>query len=592
MGTDAFSRIPDYLKVYVVEQNYEKYTPQDQAAWRFIMRLSRDYFSKHAHPIYLKGLEETGIPITQIPNVKEMDEKLSKFGWGALCITGFIPSAAFLDFLANKILPIAADMRTVDHIHYTPAPDIVHEAAGHAPIIADKDYRDYLSRYAFLARKAIYSFEDINVYEAIRLLSDLKENPDASKEQIADAEKHLTNTVNNVSWVTESAKVLRMSWWTTEYGLMGPLDSQNPEDLKIYGAGLLSSVGESADVYSDKVKRIPLSLDCVDMGIDITEPQPQLYIAKDVSHLNEVLDELENQMCFRIGGLSSVKEALRAKTVTTTVLDSGVQLSGIVADFIEKDGDPIFVKWSSKCQIAVDDSELENQGVKRHPEGFSSPIGRWKGIDKSPSDLSKDELNENGFSEGKVVAFEFESGIKVSGRLEKLVFENGKLVVLTLNDAASNYGDKVLYEPSWGPFDMLVGETITSVFGGPADWNLYGDYNIGKISTQPGRTTPFTSEEKELFNLYLTVRNIRESGFNENHIDKILDVGEKLLASNKDEWLLAMEICELEAQSEVSNATLSAQVEMLKSKVLLPEKYNLDIQSMIQRGLKLISVRD
>ena len=192
-------------------------------------------------------------------------------------------------------------MRTVDHIHYTPAPDIVHEAAGHAPIIADAEYRDYLSRYAFLASRAIYSDEDINVYEAIRLLSDLKENPDATPEQIEDAEKGLQKTVDAVSWVTESAKVLRMSWWTTEYGLLGDCENGSSDNLKIYGAGLLSSVGESLDVYTDGVKKIPLSLDCVEMGIDITEPQPQLYVARDIAHMNEVLNELEETMAFKKG---------------------------------------------------------------------------------------------------------------------------------------------------------------------------------------------------------------------------------------------------------------------------------------------------
>lgn len=163
MTKGALGRIPNHLRLYVVEQDYEKYTARDQAAWRFIMRQAREYFAIHAHPVYLRGLEETGIDISQIPKIIDMDMKLSKFGWGAVCIRGFIPSAAFLDFLAHRILPVAADMRTLEHIHYTPAPDIVHEAAGHAPILADAEYRSYLSRYAFLAKKAISSDEDILV---------------------------------------------------------------------------------------------------------------------------------------------------------------------------------------------------------------------------------------------------------------------------------------------------------------------------------------------------------------------------------------------------------------------------------------------
>ena len=494
----SIDRIPDYLKTYVVEQNYEKYTPQDQAVWRFIMRQSRDYFSKHAHPIYLSGLEETGIPITEIPNIDEMDKKLSKFGWGAVCICGFIPSAAFLDFLAKKILPIASDMRTLDHLHYTPAPDIVHEAAGHAPIIADEAYRNYLSRYAFLAKKAIYSVEDIKVYEAVRLLSDLKENPDATSEEIVSAEADLQATVDEVSWVTESAKVLRMSWWTTEYGLMGPVNTGNIHDLKIYGAGLLSSIGESAEVYSDNVKKIPLSLDCIEVGIDITEPQPQLYVAENVDHLNNVLSDLENTMSFKKGGTSAVEMAKRAQTVTTTELDSGVQISGIVETIKIKNDVQCFIKWSSKCQLAVSGVELTGQGIDRHPGGFSSPIGRWKGIDKSPADLSKKELSAMGLLEGESTSLTFESGIVVKGTIKKLTFAGEKLVLITFDNASSHYDTETLYQPDWGPFDMVVGELVVSVFGGPADWNTFGDYDIGKISSQPGRVTPYTKREKEL----------------------------------------------------------------------------------------------
>ena len=172
----SIDELPENLRAYVTEQNYDRYTPRDQAAWRYILRQSKNFFSEAAHPIYLEGLSKTGIPTNRIPRVEEMDKKLSAFGWGAICVKGFIPPAAFLEFQSRKLLPIAADMRTLEHIAYTPAPDIVHEAAGHAPIIADPDYSDYLTQYARLAKKAIYSDQDVNLYEAIRLLSDLKES--------------------------------------------------------------------------------------------------------------------------------------------------------------------------------------------------------------------------------------------------------------------------------------------------------------------------------------------------------------------------------------------------------------------------------
>ena len=78
--------IPPHLRKFIVEQNYEEYTAIDHAVWRFIMRISKAFFEKHAHISYLDGLKKTGITTERIPNVKDMDYKLSQFGWGAVCV--------------------------------------------------------------------------------------------------------------------------------------------------------------------------------------------------------------------------------------------------------------------------------------------------------------------------------------------------------------------------------------------------------------------------------------------------------------------------------------------------------------------------
>ena len=106
-----------------------------------------------------------------------MNEILGRIGWGAAPVDGFIPPAAFMEFQAHRVLVIAADMRQVEHLEYTPAPDIVHEAAGHAPIIANEEYADYLRRFGEYGSKAISSRQDFELYEAIRHLSILKEAP-------------------------------------------------------------------------------------------------------------------------------------------------------------------------------------------------------------------------------------------------------------------------------------------------------------------------------------------------------------------------------------------------------------------------------
>jgi phenylalanine-4-hydroxylase len=96
-----------------------------------------------------------------------------------------------------------------------------------------------------------------------------------------------------------------MNWWTVEYGLVGSKD-----DPKIYGAGLLSSLGESYHCLGPAVARIPLSLECVNTAYDITKPQPQLFVANDFHHLTKVLHEFASTMAFRTGGKSALEKAI------------------------------------------------------------------------------------------------------------------------------------------------------------------------------------------------------------------------------------------------------------------------------------------
>ena len=141
---DRYSKIPNHLRPYIVSQDYDDYTAIDHACWRFIMRISKHFFKDHAHHAYLDGLKDTGITIDSIPQISDMDDKLQEIGWRAVPVRGFLPPTIFMQFQAHSILPIASDMRTANHMTYTPAPDIVHEAAGHSPIIVDEDYSIFL----------------------------------------------------------------------------------------------------------------------------------------------------------------------------------------------------------------------------------------------------------------------------------------------------------------------------------------------------------------------------------------------------------------------------------------------------------------
>ena len=250
------AKLPDHLRQFVVDQDYSNYTALDHALWRYVMRKNISYLKNVADVSYLDGLEKTGITIDAIPNIKDMNDILGKIGWGCVCVDGFLPPSSFMEFQAYKVLVIAADIRQIEHIEYTPAPDIIHEAAGHAPIIADPMYAEYLRLFGEIGSKAISSSKDFELYEAIRHLSIIKEDPNTEANEIKEAELEISRIQQNMGEPSEMAKIRNLHWWTVEYGLIG--DVSKP---KIYGAGLLSSIGESESCLKDDVKKIPYSIE-------------------------------------------------------------------------------------------------------------------------------------------------------------------------------------------------------------------------------------------------------------------------------------------------------------------------------------------
>src|SRR5512144_467759 len=265
----ATHSLPLHLRRYVVPQDYAAYTPRDQAVWRHILGRLVRHLASRAHPSYLRGLEATGIGTERIPSMDEINDKLARLGWSAVSVRGFIPPAAFTELQSLRVLAIAGDIRTHEHIEYTPAPDIVHESAGHAPILADPSYAAFLQAAGELGFRAIASAEDQDVYEAIRALSIVKEDPAATPGEVAEAQRRLEQAGASRRFVSEATRASRLYWWTAEYGLVGTLD-----DPKIYGAGLLSSIGESAHCLLPEVRKLPLSLACADVEFDITRMQP------------------------------------------------------------------------------------------------------------------------------------------------------------------------------------------------------------------------------------------------------------------------------------------------------------------------------
>ncbi|KQS35888.1 aromatic amino acid hydroxylase [Pedobacter sp. Leaf194] len=531
------AKLPKHLKQFIVAQNYEKYTPIDQAVWRYVMRQNYSYLKNVAYYPYIKGLQRAGLSIEYIPDLQTMNDNLGKIGWGAVTVDGFIPPAAFMEYQAYRVLVIAADIRQINHIEYTPAPDIIHESAGHAPIIADTDYNNYLSYFGSIGAKAMFSEKDFELYEAIRKLSILKEAVATDERAIAKAEKELRYISENMGEPSEMALLGRLHWWTVEYGLIGTLE--NP---KIYGAGLLSSIGESASCMQANVKKLWYNMETINYPYDITKTQPQLFVTATFQNLIDVLEQFADTMAFRKGGTESIMKAIACKNVATAVYSSGLQVSGVFTDIgISANDEVTFIKTTGPTALSFAGKQLSGHDKHYHADGFSSPVGKLKDAEKPLEDYTEADLLATGKDAGGRTKLTFENGIIVEGLIAGIVRENAKIILITFTDCSvtENNGN-ILFKPEWGNYDMAVGEKIVSVFNGAADKDAYEEITL--ISGQKTNRVTYDEKTIKLHNLYKQVRAIREKGEGMEQLEHIFG---QLKTIHRNDWLCALEILEL-----------------------------------------------
>lgn len=567
--------LPRHLRQYIVGQHYVHYTPIDQAIWRYVMRQNYSYLKDVAYYPYIPGLEKAGLTIESIPHLQEMNNALAKIGWGAVTVDGFIPPAAFMEYQACRVLVIAADIRQLKHIEYTPAPDIIHESAGHAPIIADPDYHQYLSYFGSIGAKAMYSAQDYELYEAIRALSILKEMPDADEQEIKNAEEQVAYCQQNMGEPSEMALLSRLHWWTVEYGLIGTLE--NP---KIYGAGLLSSIGESSTCMQTGVDKLWYTADAVNYSYDITQPQQQLFVTPTFQNLIDVLEQFANGMSFRMGGNYGLQKALESTNTCTIVYSSGLQVSGTLTDFV-KDGEiTSFIKTTGPTALAFNGKQLNGHGKDYHKDGFSSPVGKLKGWTKAFDDMSNDELLSSGIRIGKTAQLNFESGIAVVGLVKSILSNNNKIQMISFGHCTVRSADgKLLFDPAWGLYDMAVGDSIISVFSGAADKDTFED------TVYRPKTTTYHPEYSErslnLHRLYQQVRNCRQ---NSDDCKNLVSVWEQLQNNYLQDWLCALEILEVLDQN-AAEAVASKQIyDFLQTRAVAEP----ELKKLIADGLYLI----
>ena len=572
-SNELIDRLPKHLKQFIKPQNYEDYSPINQAVWRYVMRRLLKYLTEVAHSSYLSGLKKTGVSIQEIPNMYGMNRILKEIGWAAVAVDGFIPPNAFMEFQAYKVLVIASDIRQLENIEYTPAPDIIHESAGHAPIIANPDYAEYLRRLGDIGSKAILSKHDMDLYEAVRKLSILKEAEGISEKEIHTVEMEIHSLQSKKVELSEMAQMRNLQWWTVEYGLIGDLN--NP---KIYGAGLLSSIGESISCLKSDVKKIPYTLAAAQQPFDVTKPQPQLYVTPNFPHLMEVLEEFADTLSLRRGGKEGIQKLIESQMVGSIELTTGLQVSGKFSKIkLDNNNKVVFFQTKGPSALAYREKELIGHGISYHKNGISSPLGKLKNINLAIEDMGPNDLKTYHFYDGKWLSFEFESGIKVEGlNITGIRNAQGKLILIRLKDCTITYKDEYLFLPEEGIYDMIVGKDIVSAFAGAADSNsfpnLYAESTT--LTIKPTKNKAVIKLEK----YYGLVRNYRKE--NKNDAELLKKLFKEVTTLYPKEWLLFIEIIELSNDVKL-NQLIKNYFDKLIS--IHPE-----LESLISDGIKLI----
>ncbi|GAB6195861.1 phenylalanine 4-monooxygenase [Lysobacter xanthus] len=191
-----------YVPVYttaVIEQPWSKYTPIDHDVWAQLFARQQEILVGRASEAFLTAQRDMRMSAHQIPKFDELNATLrAATGWELIGVQGLLPELDFFDHLANRRFPVTWWIRTPEQMDYLSEPDLFHDLFGHVPLLMNPVFADYMQAYGRGGVKA----------HGI--------GPEAL------------------------ANLTRLYWYTAEFGLI-----RDPDGLRIYGSGILSSKGES-----------------------------------------------------------------------------------------------------------------------------------------------------------------------------------------------------------------------------------------------------------------------------------------------------------------------------------------------------------
>ena len=266
---------------WTIDQRWADYTPADHALWDRLFARQTEQLADRAHPAFLRGLATCGIGGGGIPDFRRLSERLTAAtGWQVVAVPGLVPDDVFFRHLSERRFVAGNFIRAADQIDYLEAPDVFHDVFGHVPLLADPVFADYMQAYG---QGGLRSLE----FDALTRLS-------------------------------------RLYWYTVEFGLI-----REAGDLKLYGAGIVSSHGESIFALDDPSPHR--------IGFDLARVMRTPYKIDDYQALYVVIDSFEQLLRTTLDtDFAPLYRSLAAQpdiAITNlqsgdTVIDVGTQMRG------------------------------------------------------------------------------------------------------------------------------------------------------------------------------------------------------------------------------------------------------------------------
>ncbi len=233
-------------------QDYSKYNSEDFKVWKTLFDRQVKNLQGKAHPEYLNCLDKLSDVLNpnKIPNFDELNEKLlEESGWSIMVVPGLIPVDQFFKLLSEKKFCSSTWLRKMSQLDYLEEPDMFHDIFGHIPLLMNPEYAKFVQQFGALGVE--YGHNKI-------------------------VEKQLQ----------------RLYWFTIEFGLI-----KMEEATRIYGAGIISSSGESNHIFEDDINISPYDVEKVLNNDFITsEIQTQYYEIDSFEQLYLSVGELEKSL--------------------------------------------------------------------------------------------------------------------------------------------------------------------------------------------------------------------------------------------------------------------------------------------------------